>query len=131
MILVDSAVWIDWINLRETPQTLALERVVRMEPVVLADLVLCEVLMGLGDDRTVRRVETLLKPFRIVVLGSDGVARAAAANYRRLRALGVTIRSTIDLLIGAWCIANGATLLHRDRDFEPMARHLGLSAIAA
>ena len=50
----------------------------------------------------------------------------AATNHRRLRALGVTIRKTVDLVIGTFCIERGHTLLHADRDFEPMQRHLGL-----
>jgi predicted nucleic acid-binding protein len=50
----------------------------------------------------------------------------AASNYRALRTNGITIRKTIDLLIGTFCIENGYPLLHNDRDFEPMVRHLGL-----
>jgi len=38
----------------------------------------------------------------------------------------VTVRKTIDLLIGTYCIAMDCILLHSDRDFDPMARHLGL-----
>jgi predicted nucleic acid-binding protein len=41
----------------------------------------------------------------------------------------VTIRKTIDLIIGTFCIERGHTLLHDDRDFEPMIRHLGLRAL--
>jgi predicted nucleic acid-binding protein len=40
-------------------------------------------------------------------------------------AAGVTVRKTIDLLIGTWCIENRRALLHNDSDFRPMAR-LGL-----
>jgi predicted nucleic acid-binding protein len=43
-----------------------------------------------------------------------------------LRRLGITISKTIDLIIGTWCIENRVALLHNDRDFHPMARHLGL-----
>lgn len=129
MILVDSAVWIDWINQRPTPQTRALDRVALDEIILLGDLVLCEVLMGLRDDSTARRVEPLLRRFRIVPVSSDDVAREAAMHHRRLRALGVTIRSTIDLLIGTFCITHGHELLHRDRGFDAMERHLGLSVV--
>ena len=47
-----------------------------------------------------------------------------------LRRRGITIRRTIDLLIGTWCIENGRPLLHNDSDFHPMARHLGLVEVA-
>ncbi len=49
-------------------------------------------------------------------------------NYRLLRARGITIRKTIDLIIGTFCIERGHSLLHSDRDFEPMERLLGLRA---
>ena len=58
-------------------------------------------------------------------MGPD-IAIKAAANYRKLRALGVTIRKDVDMLIGTWCIENGIPLLHNDRDFRPMVEHLGL-----
>jgi hypothetical protein len=48
-----------------------------------------------------------------------------ARNYRALRAAGVTVRKTPDLIIGTYCIEHGHTLLHADRDFEPMREHLG------
>jgi predicted nucleic acid-binding protein len=54
------------------------------------------------------------------------LAIAAAKNYRRLRGEGITIRKTIDLIIGTFCIAHGHMLLHDDRDFDPMETHLGL-----
>jgi len=57
------------------------------------------------------------------------LAIAAAKNYRLLRSEGITIRKTIDLIIGTFCIAHGHTLLHDDRDFSPMETHLGLKII--
>ena len=51
---------------------------------------------------------------------------AAARNFRSLRRRGITVRKTIDMLIGTWCIENRRPLLHNDSDFRPMARHLGL-----
>ena len=57
----------------------------------------------------------------------DGrLASAAARNYRRLRALGITVRKTADIIIGTFCIERGHALLHDDRDFAPMETHLGL-----
>ena len=52
-----------------------------------------------------------------------------ARHYRQLRSKGITVRKTIDLVIGTFCIANGHSLLHADRDFEPMEEHLGLSRV--
>jgi len=90
---------------------------------------LCEILQGLGDDRAARRVESLLRRFQIVPMVGEAIAVAAARNYRLLRQRGVTVRKTIDLLIGTWCIENRRPLLHDDRDFRPMVKHLGLAEV--
>jgi len=57
------------------------------------------------------------------------LAIAAAANYRLLRAMGLTVRKTIDVLIATFCIISNHTLLHSDRDFDPFEQYLGLSVI--
>jgi predicted nucleic acid-binding protein len=59
-------------------------------------------------------------------MAGDVIATAAARNFRSLRRRGITVRKTIDLLIGTWCIENRGPLLHNDGDFRPMARYLGL-----
>jgi len=55
-----------------------------------------------------------------------GMALITAANYRKLREKGVTVRKTIDVIIGTFCIEKGFELLHNDRDFDPMEKYLGL-----
>ncbi|MGH6886433.1 MAG: type II toxin-antitoxin system VapC family toxin, partial [Geminicoccales bacterium] len=70
----------------------------------------------------------VLLSFELVTIGGVDLALQAADYYRALRRLGVTVRKTIDLLIGTWCIAMDCDLLHSDRDFDPMALHLGLRA---
>ena len=62
--------------------------------------------------------------------GGPEIAIAAASNYRHLRRKGATVRKTIDLLIGTWCLLHDHELLHSDRDFEPMSRHLGLRVLS-
>ena len=59
-------------------------------------------------------------------MAGDALAVVAARNFRSLRKLGITVRKTIDLFIGTWCIENRKPLLHNDSDFHPMALHLGL-----
>jgi predicted nucleic acid-binding protein len=54
------------------------------------------------------------------------VAIEAAGNCRRLRQRGITVRKTIDVLIGTFCILNRLSLLHADRDFDALEEHLGL-----
>jgi len=49
-------------------------------------------------------------------------------NYRTGRALGVTIRSSVDCLIAACAIRNGLPILHSDRDFDAIARFTPLQS---
>ena len=126
MIVVDSSVWIDFLNGRNAPHVRRLRAVLGTDEVIVGDLMLCEVLQGLGSERAAREVEALLLRFEIVPMAGEEIAVIAARNFRSLRKRGITVRKTIDLLIGTWCIENGRPLLHNDNDFRPMARHLGL-----
>lgn len=126
MIVVDSSVWIDFLNGRHTAHVRRLRAILSTEEIVVGDLMLCEVLQGLSSDRIAQEVEFLLRRFAIVAMAGDAMAVMAARNFRYLRSLGITVRKTIDLLIGTWCIENRMPLLHNDSDFRPMARHLGL-----
>jgi predicted nucleic acid-binding protein len=126
VIVVDSSVWIDFLNGRDAPHVKRLRAIVGTDEVIVGDLMLCEVLQGLDDERTAREVEALLRRFEIVHMAGDAIAVAAARNFRSLRRRGITLRKTIDLLIGTWCIENRRPLLHNDSDFHPMARYLRL-----
>ena len=131
MIVVDSSVWIDFLNGRNTPHVRRLRAVLGTDEITIGDLMLCEVLQGLESERAARDVEALLRRFDIVPMAGDAIAVAAARNFRSLRRRGLTVRKTIDLLIGTWCIENRRPLLHNDRDFHPMVQHLGLIEVPA
>jgi predicted nucleic acid-binding protein len=130
LIVVDSSVWIDFLAGRRTPEVHRLRSTLGADEIIVGDLMLCEILQGLRSERAARDVEGLLRRFEIASMGGETVAVAAARNFRSLRRRGITIRKTIDLLIGTWCIENRMPLLHNDRDFQPMARHLGLMEVA-
>ncbi len=87
---------------------------------------LCEVLQGLDNEQAAQEVEALLRRFQIEPMVGEAIAVAAARNFRSLRRRGITVRKTIDLLIGTWCIEHRLPLLHNDSDFRPMVAHLGL-----
>lgn len=67
-------------------------------------------------------------PFR--QMGGYQVAVKSSQNYRMLRKKGVTVRKTIDVTIGTYCILEGLPLLHDDRDFDPMVSHLSLEILS-
>jgi predicted nucleic acid-binding protein len=131
LIVVDTSVWIDFLNGRNAPHVTALRAALGQDEIIIGDLMLCEVLQGLDSENEAQQVESLLRRFDIAPMTGDTMAVIAARNYRALRRRGITIRKTIDLLIGTWCIENRRPLLHNDSDFRPMARYLGLVEVPA
>lgn len=129
MILVDTSVWIDHLRNDPTDQVHTLRQLVGRVPIIVGDLILCEILQGLRSERDATLVERELRRFTLVSLVTPQLAVQAAYNYRSLRSKGVTIRKTIDLLIATFCIENNHALLHADRDFDPIQTHLGLQVL--
>ena len=127
MIVVDSSVWIDYFNGRATRQTDALHDWLGRRPVVVGDVILAEVLQGFRSDQHFRRALRLMQAFPIVTMLGPTLAVRSAENYRALRRRGVTVRRTIDIMIGTYCIARRLPLLYSDTDFDPLVRHLGLT----
>lgn len=129
MIVVDSSVWIDYFNGVITPQTEKLDRLLGTEELAVGDLILTEVLQGFVKDKDFHVAKKVLTSLLIIELGGRDIAMQAAKNFRSLRRLGVTVRSTIDALIATRCIESGYRLLHNDRDFDPFAERLGLRVV--
>jgi hypothetical protein len=129
LILVDSSVWIDYFNGVITPQTDKLHDLLDSEPLAIGDLILTEVLQGFRDDRDFERARDVLTSLEVVDIAGWETAVQAAKHSRSLRKLGITVRKTVDSLIATRCIESGYRLLHRDRDFEPFEKHLGLRSV--
>ncbi len=131
MIVVDSSVWIG--NLRvygsKWVSWLLSVKVQDAQIILVGDLILMEVLQGIRDETSARRIERALRQFTVASMLTPDLAVKAASHYRLLRSLGVTVRQTVDMIIGTFCINGGHSLLHDDRDFHPMVRHLGLNVI--
>ena len=129
MIVVDTSVWIDYFNGVVTRETVLLDALLGVEPIVIGDLILTEVLQGFGAEGDARKARTALDRLLFQPMVGRDVALASARNYRALRARGVTVRKTIDMLIATFCLENGHRLLHADRDFVPIVEHLGLETL--
>jgi predicted nucleic acid-binding protein len=128
VILVDSSVWIDYFRGVVTPQSDRLDGLLGREPLATGDIVLTEVLQGFTSDRDFNQALRPLSSLTLVQIGGEDVVVQAARNFRALRALGVTVRKTIDTLIATRCIQDGHALLYSDRDFDPFVDHLGLQS---
>ncbi len=131
MILVDSSVWIDYFRGTTTPQAEKLDALLGNEPVATGDLILAEVLQGFVSNRDFNQARKLMTSLEIVDLAGQAIAIQSAKNFRVLRALGITVRKTIDTVIATRCIESGLSLLYSDRDFDPFVEHLGLRSALA
>jgi predicted nucleic acid-binding protein len=129
MVIVDTSVVIDYLADRITPHTNWLDQQASLQRIGITSLVQAEVLQGIRADKLFAVTLEILNEFEIFETGSSELAISAARNFRALRKKGVTIRSTIDCLIATFCIEEGHTLLHNDRDFDAFERHLGLRVL--
>ena len=123
---MDSSVWIASFRGAQTEPVRKLLSYDLRAGLLVGDLILLELLQGARSTQDAIRIEQRLRGFPLVPMLNPDLAVEAATNYRHLRGLGVTIRKLPDLIIGTFCIEHGHTLLHDDRDFEPMREHLGL-----
>lgn len=130
MILVDTSVWIDYFNGVGNIYTDWLDSALGNEPIVMGDLIITEVLQGFQNDRDFQVAQSLFENIPFMEMVGKELAVKSARHYRFLRKKGVTVRKTIDIMIGTFCIHYGVALLHNDRDFEPMERHLKLKRVA-
>jgi predicted nucleic acid-binding protein len=130
MVLVDSSVWINYFNGKNTWQTETLDQMLLQIPLLIGDLILTEVLQGFKKESEYNKAKEVLSILSCKRLGGYEIAIKSAENYRKLRKKGVTVRKTIDVIIGTFCINENIALLHDDKDFEQMVKYLGLKSIS-
>jgi len=129
VIVVDTTVWADWFNGRDSLEVDRLDQALSRQDAGLVPLILTEVLQGIRSDRDFERARALLVRLPVLSLDLEGHA-AAARLFRRLRSKGITVRGAIDCIIAQTCIAAGVELLSADLDFAPIARHTTLRLCA-
>ncbi|HEY2383016.1 MAG TPA: PIN domain nuclease [Terriglobia bacterium] len=127
--IVDTTVWIDFFRDSKSEQTDLLERIIRRGEAALGDVILSEVLQGIDSDKEFRSVKRHFSNFPIYLMIGRRNAIQSAANYRKLRSKGITVRKTVDCWIATFCIERGFPLLHNDRDFDPFEEHLELRVL--
>lgn len=129
MVIVDTSAWIEFLRDGDAGVVEKVDRCLESEFVGIGDLVYCEVLQGIRSPKDRRTVSTLFDALPHFEMVGFQVAEKAAANYRLLRERGITVRKTIDVLIGTFCAERGFVLIHFDSDFTLMASHIGLEVI--
>ena len=123
MIVVDTTVWIDFLEGRGTAFDRHLAELVEDDaPLALIDIVYCEILQGIRDEDTYQRTRVSLRAHPILRPRGLETFETAANLYRSARRRGFTIRRSVDCVIAATCIEAGAEIYHNDRDFDALAR---------
>jgi predicted nucleic acid-binding protein len=128
-VLVDTSVRVEDFNGTASRQSDRLDALLGSGTVLTGDLILAQLLQGYTRDAEYHRARSPTDEWPCADLVGRAVALQAARNSRALRAHGSTVRKTVDVLIGTYCIMHDHVLLHADRDFMPLQRYLGLQVL--
>jgi hypothetical protein len=129
VIVVDTSVWIDYFNGRDTPETERLDSSLGNRAVASGDLIVLEILQGFRSDKDYRIAKKHLASLHQYNMLTPDLAIKGAENYRKLRKKGITIRKTADVIIATFCIEHRLPLLYTDKDFMPFTHHLKLRSV--
>lgn len=129
MVIVDTSAWVEYFKNGKPGVVEKVDRCLDQDLAGIGDLIYCEVIQGIRLPRERTEVAALLLSLPQFDMVGFSIAEKSAFNYRLLRSKGVTVRKTIDVLIGTFCAENGFPLIHHDRDFDVMAPHIGLRVI--
>lgn len=131
MYLVDTSVWIDYINGVDAEYVEFLNQLLSNPLAVgLTHLIYMEILQGVINQEVFDKFTLYFSEQTFYRLQHQETSYAAAAQiYFDCRRRGITIRSSIDSLIAQCAIENELILLHNDDDFQQMASVVPLQHI--
>ena len=127
MILVDASAWIEFLRGTGSPVDRTLTKLLQENAeLATSEVVAMELLAGVPSDHARHAIRSRL--LSLDFLSLDGLAdfEDAASVYRACRQAGETLRGLIDCLVAVPAIRADAEILHRDRDFDAIARHTPL-----
>jgi len=123
LILIDTSAFIEFLNHTGSPFDKELEHLItNEEDLAIADVTITEILQGIKDDKEFNEIKKSLLAFPVYSFKGVDSYIAAAELYRKCRKKGLTVRSTIDLLIAQIALEHNLILLHNDDDFESIAK---------
>jgi predicted nucleic acid-binding protein len=130
VILAVTSAWVEYLRATGSPAHLRLRELIAGQgELATTEVVVMELLAGAAAQEEVARLRRLLGRFELLPVEGLADYEAAADLYRRCRAGGETVRKLTDCLIAAVALRHGAALLHRDLDFEVIARHSRLRVV--
>ncbi len=127
MILPDTSAWVEELRKTGSAVHLLLKRHLDdRTAIAVTEPVIMELLAGARSKAELRATRKRMLAFPMLRVDNLVTYERAAVIWRLCRAAGEPVRNTMDCLIAAVAIREGASILHADRDFEVMARHAGL-----
>jgi hypothetical protein len=126
MIVADTSAWIDYFRGIDASHTDLLDYEIQNNRIITGDLIIVEFLQGFRNNKDLHNAKKIMESLEYRDMVGKEIAYKSAENYRILKAKGITVRKTIDVIIGTFCIENQFQLIHNDRDFDPMEIYLGL-----
>ena len=121
MVLVDTSVWVNVFRDATGGERNALKTVIGDDDVVLTRFNQLELLQGARDESEWTLLVSYLDNQEYLEAQAD-TWRNAARIFFELRRHGRTVRSPIDCCIAQLALEHDALLVHRDRDFETIAK---------
>ena len=121
MILVDTSVWIEVLRDRDGGVVQSFHKRIGTEIYVLSRFTQLELLQGARDESEWGQLDQYLST-QYYLEATEKTWGEAARIYFELRRKGITLNSSVDCCIAQIAIESSAILLHRDRDFERIAR---------
>jgi predicted nucleic acid-binding protein len=124
MILVDTSVLIDFFRGKSTESVEKMNTLLSENtPFGINHYIYQELLQGAGSEKEFVHLKTYLNSqiFYDLRKGRESFASASKIYYR-CRKAGITIKSTIDLLIVETALENNLALLHSDTDFTAIKK---------
>lgn len=121
-VLIDTSVWIDFLNGTNNRQTDVMSKILYDETeVFISPQIIQEILQGISNDAEHNLMKEKLLSLNVLNIDSIESAIGASSLYRTLRKKGVTIRKTNDVLIAFYCLYFNIPILHKDRDFDKIS----------
>ena len=127
MILVDTSVWVEVLRDKTGRIVKVFRERAGDEIIAFSRFTQLELLQGAKNEQEWQRLDTYLST-QYYLEATEDTWRDAARIYFELRKNGITINSSIDCCIAQLAIETQVLLLHRDKDFEKIARIRPLAA---
>lgn len=91
MIMVETSVWIDYVNGAITPQTNILETELQENRIIVGDIIIAEFLQGFHDDKQSQQAKSSMDCLEYHDLVGKEIAYHAAKNYHKPRKQGISM----------------------------------------